>query len=403
MTVSTGRLRLLLRAPLVLAGLVFAAVWLFHGLGARPGPRIARGSPIAALTAAADERFARARAPRTFEFPRDHGPHPEFQTEWWYFTGHLATESGRRFGFELTFFRRALRYDEPAENSAWAARDLYLAHFALTDEAGRRFAAEERFERAALELAGARTSPWAVWAGPWRAESVGADFLPLTLRAETASMRLELELAESTRLVAHGADGEIGLSRKGARDGNASYYYSLLRIPARGSLAIEGEAHAVAGVAWLDREWSTSALEPGLVGWDWFALSFDDGRDVMLYRLRGEDGAASPFSAGTVVAADGSRRSLTARDFDVTPLARWTSPHTGADYPARWRVRIPTVDVDVEVRPWLADQELALAFPYWEGACDVLAGEAERAVGRAYVELVGYAPVDARSASAAAR
>ncbi|MCK6448038.1 MAG: carotenoid 1,2-hydratase [Planctomycetes bacterium] len=401
---SAGRLRLLLRAPLLLALLGFAAVWTFHALDTEPEQSQTRASPIAALTADADARFERARAPRPFEFPRDHGSHPEFQTEWWYFTGQLATDAGRRFGFELTFFRRALAFEPPAEDSAWAARDVYLAHFAITDEAGRRFRAEERFERAALGLAGTRDAPWAVWTGPWRAESVGAEFLPLVLRAQTATASLELELAPTTRLVAHGAEGEVGLSRKGASDGNASYYYSLLRLPARGTLALDGAEHVVSGFAWLDREWSTSALEPGIVGWDWFALSLDDGRDLMLYRLRREDGSAAPFSAGTLVDAAGSRRALDVADFEVIALEQWTSPHTAAVYPARWRVRVPSASVDVEVRPWLADQELALAFPYWEGACDVLAGaEGGAAIGRAYVELVGYAPVASRSASAAAR
>lgn len=392
------RLRLLLRAPLVLAVLFFVAVFAWQ-LARRPAAEpAARLSPIAALGEQADPAFERALAPRDFDFPRDHGPHPTFQTEWWYFTGHLANDTGRRFGFELTFFRRALAPDAPGGDSAWAARDVYMAHFALTDEARGLFVASERFERAALDLAGSRAEPWSVWVGPWSAESLGADFLPLALRAATARAGLALELSPSERIV---PNGERGLSRKGSAAGNASYYYSLPRIAARGTLSLDGETHAVRGEAWLDREWSTSALEADVVGWDWFALTLDDGRELMLYRLRRADGTGAPASAGTWVLRDGTRRELALADFELETLATWRSPHTGAEYPSRWRLRVPSIGVDVEVRPWLADQELALAFPYWEGACDVLAN-GER-VGRAYVELVGYAPVASDSASRAAR
>ncbi|MBI5435106.1 MAG: carotenoid 1,2-hydratase [Planctomycetes bacterium] len=395
------RLRLLLRAPLVLALLFFVAVFAWQ-LARRPtGERPARLSPIAALGAEADPAFERALAPRDFEFPRDHGPHPTFQTEWWYFTGHLANDVGRRFGFELTFFRRALAHDAPGGKSAWAARDVYMAHFALTDEARGRFVAAERFERGALDLADSRAEPWSVWVGPWSAESRGAAFLPLVLRAATERAGLELELAPSERIVPH---GDRGLSRKGSEAGNASYYYSVPRIAARGTFALDGETHAVRGEAWLDREWSTSALEPGVVGWDWFALTLDDGRALMLYRLRRADGSGAPASAGTWIERDGTRRELALADFELETLATWRSPHTGAEYPSRWRVRVPSTGVDLELAPWVADQELALAFPYWEGACDVLAsGERVGRVGRAYVELVGYAPVASDSASRAAR
>lgn len=395
---SPTRLSILLRAPLVVALLALAAVLVGELVGERPAGRSTRLSPIAALAAEADPRFERALAPRELEFPRDHGPHPSFQTEWWYFTGHLASAAGRRFGFELTFFRRALSPEAPPGDSAWAARDVYMAHFALTDEAGRRFHAAERFERAALGLAGSRGQPWAVWTGPWRAESLGSEFLPLALCAQDPRASLALELGASTRLL---RNGERGLSAKGTSAGNASYYYSMPRIPAHGTLTLEGESHAVSGEAWLDREWSTSALEAGVVGWDWFALSLDDGRDLMLYRLRRADGSAAPFSAGTLAERDGTSRALAAADFEVEVLERWTSPRTRTEYPAHWLVRVPSAALALEVRPWLADQELALAFSYWEGACDVLHSGAP--VGRGYVELVGYAPVDSRSASTAAR
>ncbi|MCE9592796.1 MAG: carotenoid 1,2-hydratase [Planctomycetes bacterium] len=395
---SPTRLRLLLRAPLVVALLAFgvvAALTLTRGTRKVSSSRM---SAVAALGSQVDPGFERALEPRPFEFPRDHGPHPTFQTEWWYFTGHLADASGRRFGFELTFFRRALAVDAPTSPSAWAARDVYMAHFALTDEAGDRFRADERFERGTLELAGSAAEPWRVWVGPWSAQSVGADFLPLTLTAANERMSLFLELAPSERLVPNGDDG---LSRKGSAAGNASYYYSMPQLAARGSVGLDGATFDVVGDAWLDREWSTSALEPDLVGWDWFAIGLDDGRDLMLYRLRRADGSASPASAATLVERDGARRSLAANEFAIEEVATWTSERTGAVYPAQWRVRVPSAALELDVEPWVADQELALSFAYWEGACDVKRDGAK--IGRAYVELVGYAPVASRSDSAAAR
>jgi predicted secreted hydrolase len=398
MTVSPNRLRLLLRAPLVLAVLAFAVVVGIQLRGKAAKDPTTRLSPLAALGAEADAAFERALEPRPFEFPRDHGPHPTFQTEWWYFTGHLQADGGRRFGFELTFFRRALASTAPPTPSAWAARDVYMAHFAVTDETRGLFHADERFERGTLELAGADVAPWRVWVGPWSAQSVGPEFLPLVLTAANERASLALELSPSSRVMANGDDG---LSRKGSAAGNASYYYSMPRLAARGRIALDGEARDVAGDVWLDREWSTSALEASLVGWDWFALRLDDGRDLMLYRLRAADGSAAPASAATLVERDGGRRVFGAAEFTIEELGTWTSGRTGAVYPSKWRVRVPSAALDVEIEPWIADQELALSFAYWEGACDVKSDGV--AIGRAYVELVGYAPVASDSASAAAR
>jgi len=345
-----------------------------------------------ALAPADSAGFARATAPRPFSFPADHGPHPEFRTEWWYYTGNLETATGRHFGFQLTFFRTALA--PPAASagetaSAWSTRQLYLAHFALTDTAGRRFHAWSRLDREALGLAGARSVPFRVWLGDWSAESEAAAGLPVRLRAAEGDVAIDLMLAAEKPVV---LQGDRGLSRKGPEPGNASYYYSLPRMSARGTVRVQDEPLAVTGLAWMDREWSTSALGPELAGWDWFALQLDDGRELMLYRLRTRDGGVSPESQGTLVAADGTTRMIGRDAVEVQVLDYWTSPRGGTRYPGRWRLRVPADDLDVTVTPLVADQELDLAVRYWEGAVRV-EGTARGAPlrGTGYVELVGYA------------
>ncbi len=372
-----SRLALLLLFPLAAGG------WLLLRQPERP-PVAARLSVARVLDASSEAGFARALAPRPFAFPADHGPHPAFRTEWWYFTGNLEAAGGRRFGYQLTFFRNALAPGAVARASRWGAREAWLAHFALTDVEGRRFHAFERFRRGALGLAGAQAAPFRVWLDRW--EASGSPF-PLTLRAAEGEVALDLRLARGKPPVLQGEDG---LSRKGAAPGQASYYYSLTRMPTTGRLRLAGEDLPVRGFSWMDREWSTSSLSPGQVGWDWFALQLADGRELMLYRMRLEDGGIDPASAGSLVAADGGKHHLARGDFAVVALARWQSP-AGGSYPARWRVRVPSAGLDLEVRPLVADQEHRGVFRYWEGAVAVR-GTAEGApvAGSGYVELTGY-------------
>ena len=335
--------------------------------------------------------FARAMAPRRFSFPADLGPHPEFRTEWWYYTGNLETAAGRHFGFQLTFFRTALAppaAGAPARPSAWSASQLYLAHFALTDTAGRRFHAWSRLGREALGLAGARATPFRVWLEDWSAASEAPDGLPVRLRAAEGDVAIDLVLA-SDKPVA--LQGDHGLSRKGPEPGNASYYYSRSRMSVRGSVSAGGEPLPVSGLAWMDREWSTSALGPDLVGWDWLALQLDDGRDVMVYRLRRRDGAVDPYSTGALIAADGGTRPLAAGDVTLDARDHWTSPRSRVRYPSRWRLAIASAGLSLEITPRLADQELIVGPRYWEGAVRVEGTDAGRPIaGRGYVELVGY-------------
>ncbi|HEX3176498.1 MAG TPA: lipocalin-like domain-containing protein [Methylomirabilota bacterium] len=342
---------------------------------------------VAVQEALADDRagFARALAPRPMSFPADHGPHPDFRTEWWYYTGNLRTGAGRHFGFQLTFFRVALSPEEEARGSEWASRQLYFAHFALTDTAGQRFHAFRRMSREALGLAGASATPFRVWVEDWSADGDGRS---ARLRASDGDVAIDLEVAAAKPVV---LQGDHGLSAKGPGAGNASFYYSFTRMPTRGVVRLGGEMLDVTGEAWMDREWSTSGLGPGVKGWDWFALQLDDGRELMFYLLRHADGSADPLSAGTLVTADGTVQRLQARDVRIEPRAEWTSPRTRVRYPARWVVSVPSADVRVDVQPRLADQELVVGTRYWEGAVAVVGTAAGAPLtGHGYVELVGY-------------
>jgi predicted secreted hydrolase len=382
------------------AGMILALVL---AVSRPPGSREPAASAVVAeALRGSAEGYARALEPRPFTFPDDHGPHPEYRTEWWYYTGNVATADGRAFGFQLTFFRIAQAPPGPARPSAWAASQVYMAHFAVTDVAAGRFHPATRLVRGALDLAGAAARPFRVWAEDWSVEGEGEQALPMRLRAAEGDLAVDLVLDGGKPLVLH---GERGLSRKGPEEGMSSYYYSFTRMPARGAIRVGAERFAVTGHAWMDREWSTSALGPDLVGWDWFALQLSDGRDLMVYRLRRRDGSLDPFSAGTIVGGDGLARALYAAEVVIEPLAWWTSPRGGIRYPARWKLAVPREGIALEIAPLVADQEFVEPVRYWEGAVRAQGHAGGGPVqARGYVELVGYAdPVGSRRAAAAAR
>jgi len=337
------------------------------------------------------EGFARATAVRPFVLPADHGPHLEYQTEWWYYTGNLSAADGRRFGFQLTFFRRGFSPGPPPGGPGLSANQVYFAHFAITDVTARRHVAAERFSRGAGGLAGATGEPFSVWLEDWRADASNADgsAVRLTGRDAATGLSLDLELAATKPLVAH---GDRGLSPKSEEPGNASYYVGYTRMAAQGRIGAGGDEAEVAGEAWFDHEWSTSALGEGAVGWDWFSLQLDDGRELMHFQIRREDGSIELVSGGTLVERDGRTRRLARDDVSVDVLDHWTSPQTGARYPSRWRVQVPSQGLDLLVEPWLEGQEMRTSFVYWEGAVQITGRADPRAVtGRGYVELTGYA------------
>jgi len=337
------------------------------------------------LAAEPEEDYARAIAPRTFRFPDDHGPHPAFRNEWWYVTGNLDSDDGARFGYELTFFRVALTPDAIASDSGWRTNEIWFAHFALTDAGRNRFRFDERFARGAAGLAGARASPFRVWLDDWSIEESG-DAWRLVAQAEDFAIDVRLRPSKPPVL-----NGDKGLSQKSAAPGNASYYYALTRLITEGQLRAGNDTHAVTGTSWLDREWSTSALGPDQVGWDWFALQVDDGSDLMIYQLRNKDGSVDRHSAGTLTDSDGNSRHLDVDDFTLNVTADWTNDQ-GDVYPAAWKLSVPSAGIKLEIEPMIADQELVTVVRYWEGAVDV-SGTRNGAplTGRGYVELTGYA------------
>ncbi|MFW5973680.1 MAG: lipocalin-like domain-containing protein [Bacteroidota bacterium] len=332
--------------------------------------------------------FDRATGPREFRFPADHGPHPDFRTEWWYYTGNVRTDDGRRFGYQFTVFRTALRPEATSrEEGTWSTNQLYMAHFAVSDVASDRFYFEERFSREAAGLAGARGAPYRVWLDDWEAEAIDGSFGRQVIRAESDDVELVLELEAVKPIVLH---GDAGFDRKGEGYGNASYYYALTRWRTAGTIRTGETTHRVEGTSWLDREWSTSVLGEGIQGWDWFALQLEDGRDLMFYQLRGEDDEPVLIK-GAVIAEDGLRRGLVAEDIVFEVLDQWRSPRGGI-YPSGWQLDVPSEGLSVRITPVKRDQELDVSIRYWEGAVDVTGLSGERPVaGSGYAELTGYA------------
>jgi predicted secreted hydrolase len=379
-----------------------------------------------------------------FEFPRDHASHPDYKLEWWYYTGNVQTADGRRFGYQVTFFRVGIDA-VPANPSRWAVRDLYMTHLAVSDPQGRRYRFEERLSRAGPGLAGADADRYRVWNEDWSAGVVdpagaaarqatqrsGASAPPAVQRGP-ASAPPEVQRGRASALPevqrgrasarpddpapsAHfiralsdraGVDlvldegktpavnGVNGISQKGALAGNASHYYSLTRMPTRGAIVIDGERFEVTGESWMDHEFGTSFLEKEQQGWDWLSIQLADGRDLMLYQLRRGDGSRDPRSSGTLIDAQGRTMHLTARDFTMSPTGQTFRAPSGAIYPIRWSIQIPQAQVALDVTTPLENQELSTpgaGVSYWEGVIDVSGRSAGHAVtGRGYLEMTGY-------------
>ncbi|MBS2035293.1 carotenoid 1,2-hydratase [bacterium] len=321
----------------------------------------------------AGKGFAYPRPGRRFRFPEDHGPHPDFRSEWWYFTGNLDD-----YGYELTIFRQATLSPADAliaRTSEWASPSLMMGDFAVSDVAGQRFYRYEKLSRAALGLAGSGSGAKLAWVEDWTVELKGPGQFRVRAAQDECSLDLLLT-SEKTPVL----QGENGYSRKGDEPEQSSYYYSLTRLRSEGTI----NGRAVRGLSWMDREWSTRSLSSRLAGWDWFSLQLEDGSDLMFYQLRQKQGGSSPWSAGTWVDAAGQTRHLKRDDVKIEVLEQWRSPVDGTLYPAGWKLQLLPLKRELTLKPRLADQELRGAVRYWEGAVDVSEG------GRGYVELVGY-------------
>lgn len=336
-----------------------------------------------------DDGWRRIEAPLATSWPRDHGAHEDVRTEWWYATGEIEDEGGRAFGFQITIFRQGLDPRAPRPGEApLRARQALAAHAALVEIDTGRFRHVERLRRAGAGLAGASSADLAAHVEDVALARGPDGVIRAQVAARAAGFELDLALTPTKPLVLHGASG---VSQKGPEPGNASAYQSWTRLAVAGSLRLDGREAPVRGAAWFDHEWGTSQLGAGVAGWDWTGLRLDDGRELMLYRLRRADGTPTPFSAGTLVERDGTARSLQLADFTFEPLAWWTSPTSGARYPLRWRVEVPAAGVVGElaarVEACEVDGRASTGTVYWEGPAR-LAGSVG---GSGYLELSGYA------------
>ncbi len=327
--------------------------------------------------------FAQADRPRAFVFPAEHQQHADFRSEWWYLTMTLVSEDGREFGAQFTVFRQAMKSVGIAQSRSgdWDLDQVYLGHLAITDVSAGTHAHEERLSRQHPELAG--VEPLAD-----RGARVALEGWQLDLHAEGArlvaegsGLSLDLELVASRQPV---LQGDEGWSRKS--ESQASYYYSWPRLQIVGEIGVGGQLHRVSGLGWFDHEWSTSVLSDEQVGWDWFALALDDGRDFMVFRLRRQDGRRDLHDHGVLVAADGTTRVLGSADFELSPERMWEDP-TGVVWPLGWKLLVGSEAFLIKTP--VDDQRMQTLIPYWEGFVHV-ASPSGRRLGQGYMELTGY-------------
>jgi predicted secreted hydrolase len=339
-----------------------------------------------------DGPWLHADRPRAWNFPRDHGAHPDYRTEWWYFTGILRDQGEKLYGYQLTFFRQGLTKFSKKGTNAWSVNDLFLAHFAITDVAGKRFLVDERVSRTGPGLAGASLTGMDVWLLDWSAYERDGT---IHLAARNIQTEIKLQLVPRKLLVLH---GEKGLSRKGSNPGQASYYVSYTDLQTTGSIKLPGLSGTMSihGTSWFDHEFGSNQLTTEQIGWDWYSIHLSDGRDLMLYLLRRVDGTLEPASSGTVIGKTGGSRHIALSDLHISILRKWKSPTSGATYPSTWRIVIPLEAIDLTVTPMIADQELRTAastgVTYWEGAVHGTGmSRGHSVVAEGYIELTGYA------------
>jgi len=322
-----------------------------------------------------------------YDFPRDHFAHPDFKTEWWYFTGNLTADDGREFGFQLTFFRQGVRRGEAAA-TRFAVEDIKLAHFAVTDIGKEKFRFAQKVSRGSFGDAGFSDGDRIAWIDDWTLRHTGPG--RFRIEARDADFALALDLTTAKAPVFH---GENGISQKSAGEGRASHYYSFTRLAAQGTLTLAGRDIAVKGWSWFDQEWATNQLTDNQTGWDWLSLQFEDNTELMLFQIRLKDGGRDPFSHGTWIHADGKTTPIKNEEFELVPGRSWRSNESGGAYPVEWALRIPKLDVELAVEAAMDAQELVLRpISYWEGSVRASGtGKGQALRGRGYLEMTGYA------------
>ena len=348
---------------------------------------------VSALSGDNTEGYSVADKPIEFVFPQDHGAHESFRNEWWYFTGNLYDEEGRRFGYQLTFFRIAINPVKLERGSNWATNQLYMAHLAISDVENKRFYCFEKLNRGTLGLAGFKDTGFSINVEDWSIIGTDDGDFPWRLYAESGDIVLSAEVEPLKDIVLH---GENGLSRKSLKAGDASYYYSISRLETKGYIELDGKKYNVSGLSWLDREWSTNVLSEEQAGWDWFSMQLDDGIDLVYFQLRFKDGRPYPYNEGLIVAADGNVISLGTRDIPLKVTKTWQSS-LGGLYPVEWEAEIIPLGKTVIISALFPEQELDLITRYWEGAINIYDKERPaKVIGTGYMELTGYAEASSK-------
>jgi predicted secreted hydrolase len=344
--------------------------------------------------------FKRALPGRVFSFPQDYFSHPEFKTEWWYYSGHLKSlgQDKKTFGYQLTFFRTGLTRDTKNQKSKWSIQDLYLAHLAITDESKKKFHYLEKISRGSLGEAGATPykpgeKTFRIWIEDWFVEGKGSQVQNHFLAAGNKNFGLELMLAPEKNPIIH---GQNGISQKAEGVGYASHYYSISRLKTDGKVLLQGREIPVRGTSWMDHEFGSTQLREYQLGWDWFSLQLDKGMELMLYQIRQKDGNIDPYSSGTIIFPNGTYQHLSRKDFQIEVLNNWKSQKSGASYPSKWKIKIPSYQMELTLSPTVKDQELitkeSTRVTYWEGSVKVEGKyQGDPIKGMGYVELTGYA------------
>jgi predicted secreted hydrolase len=378
--------------------LVAGIIWMTSGNGDKK--EITASISVAeAMGGGDDEGYLRAMGPREFVFPDDHGAHPGFRTEWWYYTGNVFTEEGRQFGYQFTIFRSQLNPPDSgevgtAQGSDWNTDQLYLGHFAISDVQEENHVFDERYSRGAAGLAGAQVEPYEVWLEDWSIERIDTQNsddknFPVRLSATMEDgSAINFVVTPDKPLT---LQGEEGFDKKGPEEGNASYYLSFTRMDTEGTVTLDGQEFEVDGQSWMDHEWSTSALDREQEGWDWFSLQLSNGYDLMYYQLRNRDGSVSAFTTGSLVGPNGEKTTITPEDVNLEVLDRWESPHSGANYPSKWVMEIPGQNIRLELATLFDDQEMDVSVRYYEGTLKVGGTmNGEEISGQGFIEMTGY-------------
>ena len=371
---------------------VLLGALLMFASGCGPAETAVQDSGLAVLAQSADA-YTQARPGQPLRFPRDHGAHPGYRIEWWYLTANLQDAAGGSYGAQWTLFRLAIQTrgspkpGSPGPEGNSQNNQVFMAHMAMTTPTGH--LSFQRYARGGdpdeNTRAGVTAEPFSAWLDDWELRSTGEQWLPLEVKARQADNAMHLQLRGTAPLV---PQGEAGFSAKHA-DGGGSYYYSQPFLKVSGQLTIAGEVIPVNGDAWLDREWSSQFLQREQSGWDWFSLHLENGEKLMLFQVRQKEGqkGVANYLQGNLMAPDGSTTALDPGRIQLVPVQ--TMRVAGRNLPLRWRVSLPQIDRQFEIKATIENQWMAVDFPYWEGTVTVSgSGPGNRGIG--YMELTGY-------------